>query len=167
LTPRFSPDGRILAVGNRNGYPILFETASGKRLAELSGKSTQEIQFSPEGKTIAVTRVDGSLAIFRVSDGEMLAQRSTKAEELYTVDWSPDGSILASAGSQAKITLWDPRDLTVIREIDAPEWVVRIRFSPDGLNLHYAGGDRNMGGSRHLGVLGVEGSLYTLLHRPR
>jgi WD40 repeat protein len=166
LTPRFSPDGKVLAVGNRNGYPLLFETATGKRLMELGGRMTQEIQFHPDGKTLALTRVDGSLAICRVSDGKMLAERFTKAKELYTVDWSPDGSILASAGLEGKITLWNPSDLTVIREIDAPQWVVRVRFSPDGLNLHYAGGDQGKGGSRHLGVLGVEGSLYTLLHRP-
>ena len=57
------------------------------------------IQFSPDGKKIAVTRVNGSLAIFRVMDGRLLAERFTKAKELYTVDWSPDGTILASAGS--------------------------------------------------------------------
>jgi WD40 repeat protein len=167
LTPRFSPDGKILAVGNRNGYPLLFETATGKRLRELGGQYTQEIQFHPDGKTIAVTRVDGSIAICRVSDGKMLAERFTKAKELYTVDWSPYGAILASAGLEGKITLWDPKDLTILRELDAPRWVIRVRFSPDGLNLHYAGGDAGMGGSHHLAVLGIEGSLYSLLHRPR
>jgi WD40 repeat protein len=167
LTLRFSPDGKVLAVGNRNGYPLLFDPATGNRLMDLGGRNTHELQFHPDGKTIAVTRVDGSLAICRVSDGRMLAERFTKAKELYTLDWSPDGSILASAGLNGKITLWDPKDLTVIRELDAPEWVVRIRFSPDGMNLHYAGGDRMMGGKRHLAVLGVERSLYTLLHRPR
>ncbi len=167
LTPRFSPDGKVLAVGHRNSFPILFETATARKLATLGGQSTQEIQFHPDGRTLAVTRVDGSIAICRVSDGKMLAERFTKAEELYTVDWSPDGALLASAGLKGKITLWNPDDLGVIRELDAPEWVVRVRFSPDGLNLHYAGGSSKPKGSRHLGVLGVEGSLYTILHRPR
>jgi WD40 repeat protein len=111
--------------------------------------------------------VDGSIALYRVSDGQMLVERFTKAKELYTVDWSPDGSILATASLEGKITLWDAKDLTVIRELDAPEWVIRVRFSPDGLNLHYAGGDQGIGGSHYLAVLGIEGSLYTLLHRPR
>jgi WD40 repeat protein len=122
-----------------------------------------EIQFHLDGQTFAITRVDWSLASCRASDGKMLAERFTKAKELYTVDWSPDGSLLASAGLEGKITLWDPTDLTVIRELDAPVWVIRVRFSPDGLNLHYAGGSSNKGG-RHLGG---ECSLYTLLHRPR
>jgi WD40 repeat protein len=120
LTPRFSPDGKVLAVGNRNGYPILFETATGKKLTTHVGQSTHELQFHPQGHTLAVTRVDGSIALYRVSDGKMLAERFTRAKELYTVDWSPDVSILATAGLEGKITLWNPGDLIAIRELDAP-----------------------------------------------
>ncbi len=166
LTPEFSPDGRVLAVGHRNSTTFLFETATGKLLHVLPKTMSQEIQFDPEGHTLAVTYVDGSIALWRVSDGKLLAERKTQAEELYAVDWSPDGRLLATAGRNAKITLWDPRDLSVVRELPAPEWVIRVKFSPDGLNLHYAGGVGTSGGQRHLGVLGIEGSLYSLLNRP-
>ena len=167
LTPEFSPDGRVLAVGHRNSTTFLFETATGKLLCVLPKTMSQEIQFNPEGNTLAVAYVDGSIALWRVPDGALLAERKTQAEELYTVDWSPDGRLLATAGLKGKITLWDPRDLSLIRELAAPEWVVRVKFTPDGLNLHYAGGVAASGGKRHLGVLGIEGSLYSLLNRPR
>ena len=166
LTPEFSPDGRVLAIGHRNSTTFLFETATGKRLHVLPKTMSQELQFHPEGHTLAVTYVDGSIALWRVADGKHLAERKTQAEELYAVDWSPDGRLLATAGRNAKITLWDARDLSMIRELSAPEWVVRIKFSPDGMNLHYAGGVAASGGKRHLGVLGIEGSLYSLLNRP-
>jgi WD40 repeat protein len=127
---------------------------------------SQELQFHPEGHTLAVVYVDGSIALWSVPDGKLLAERKTPAEELYAVDWSPDGKLLATSGRKAKITIWDPRDLSVIRELAAPEWVIRVKFSPDGLNLCYAGGAATPGGKRQLGVLGIEGSLYSLLNRP-
>jgi WD40 repeat protein len=167
LTPEFSPDGRVLAVGHRNSTTFLFDTATAKRLTTLPKQMSQEIQFHPKGHTLAVTYVDGSVALWRVADGRLLAERASGAEELYTVDWSPDGSLLATAGHNGKITIWDPRDLSVLRELASPPWVIRVKFSPDGLNLHYAGGTGTPGGKRHLGVLGIEGSLYSLVNRPR
>ena len=167
LTPEFSPDGRMLAVGNRNSSTRLFETATGKLLSVLPKASSHEIQFHPGGHTLAVTYVDGSVALWSVPDGKLIHERASGAKELYTVDWTPDGSVLATAGREGTITLWDPRDLTVIRELTCPEWVVRVKFSPDGMNLHYAGGMNRPVVKRHLGVLGVEGSLYSLLNRPK
>ncbi len=167
LTPEFSPDGRVLAVGHRNSATALFETATGRPIGVLPKPMSQEIQFHPEGHILAVAYVDGSIALWRASDGKLLGERETQAEELYAVDWSPDGMLLATAGLKGKITLWDPRDLSIVRELAAPEWTIRVKFSPDGLNLHYAGGSTAPGGKRHLGVLGIEGSLYSLLNRPR
>jgi WD40 repeat protein len=166
LTPEFSPDGRLLAIGNRNATTGLFDVATGNLLFSLPKRRSQELQFSPDGKTLAVAYVDASVALWKVADGSLLTERKTQAEELYTLDWSPDGSLLATAGLKAKITIWDPRDLSVLRELPAPEWVVNVKFTPDGLNLHTAGGARMPGGKRRLEILGIEGSLYTLLHRP-
>jgi WD40 repeat protein len=167
LTPEFSPDGLTLAVGNRNSTTCLFDARTGALRHTLPKQMSHELQFHPSGRTLAVVYVDGSVALWRVEDGTSVFERKTPAEELYSVDWSPDGTVLATSGLKAKITLWDPRDLSVLRELDAPEWVVRVKFSPDGLNLHYAGGAAIQGGKRHLGVLGVEGSLFSLLNRPR
>jgi WD40 repeat protein len=167
MTPEFSPDGRLLAVGNRNSATGIFDVATGKKLFSLPKTMTQEIQFSPDGKTLAVVYVDASVALWRVADGSLQAERKTQAEELYTVDWSPDGSLLATAGRKGMITIWDPRDLSMIRELPAPEWLIRVKFTPDGLNLHTAGGSGVVGGKRRLEILGIEGSLYSLLNRPR
>lgn len=167
LTPEFSPDGRYLAVGNRNDRGAIFDVATGQKLAHLANASSHGLKFSPDGRRLAVVYVDARLALYRVPDGQLLREAYTKAEELYDVDWSPDGRLLVTSGLGAKITLWDPSDLSVVRELDAPEWVVRVQFSPDGLNIHYAGGDQAPTGKRHLGVLGVEGSLYSILNRPR
>ena len=45
-----------------------------------------------------------------------------------------------TAGRAGKIVLWDPRDLTALKDLEAPEWVIQARFSPDGSRLFTAGG---------------------------
>jgi WD40 repeat protein len=167
LTPVFGPDGKIVAVGNRNSTTYLFDTATGALLRTLDKPSSHEPEFSPDGRTLAIAYVDGTVALWNVEDGTLKCERKTSAEELYDVDWSPDGRMLATAGLKGKIALWDPADLSVIREIDAPEWVIGLRFSPDGRNLITAGGSRVPGGKRSLKIWGVEGSLFTLVNRPK
>src|SRR5262245_39605644 len=167
LTPAFSPDGRLLAIGNRNSTTEVFDVATGDPRFSLPKRMSQGLQFSPDGKTLAVAYVDGHVALWKVADGSLIGERKAQAEELYTVDWSPDGSLLATAGRQGTITIWDPTDLSVVRELSAPEWVIRVKFTPDGLNLHTAGGVGRVGGKRRLEILGIEGSLYSLLNRPR
>jgi WD40 repeat protein len=168
LLPVFSPDGRTMAVGNRNSTTTLFDVATARRLAVLPKAQSHGVAFSPDGRILAVAYVDGSLALWDAADGRPLGERKTSAEQLYRVDWSPDGRLLASAGLKGKITLWDPANLSILREIDGPEWVIGLRFSPDGQNLITAGGTQlRAPGKRSLKVWGIEGSLYTLANRRR
>jgi len=169
LTPEFSPDGKLLAVGNRNAETTLFDVATGALRSSLPKPWTHGLQFDPSGRTLAVAYVDGTVRLWRVADGALIFERKTKAKELYSLDWSPDGSMLATSGLRAPITLWDGATMSVVREIDAPEWVSRVRFSPDGLNLVFSGGKSGAanGRRRHLEVMGIEGALFTFLHRPR
>ncbi len=152
--------GSIVGLQYRR-VPIGVGTAAKVRpVARLDDEGIWQLAWSRDRDRLAVVGWERPVEI------RPLALSESGAAEIDTLDWSPDGSVLASGGRAGAITLWDPADLTEIRRLDAPPWVVSIRFSPDGLNLHYAGGSEVMGGPRHLGVLGVEGRLYSLLNRP-
>ena len=140
LAQVFSPDGKLLAVGNRNDVTRVFEVATGKLLHTLPRKMSHELRFSPDGKALAVAYVDGGVGLWDVASGKLLRQRPTGAEEVYTLDWSLAGDVLATAGRKGKITLWDVRDLSALKELEAPEWVIRVRVSPDGGRLFTCGG---------------------------
>jgi WD40 repeat protein len=142
LTPVFSPDGRVLAVGNRNGFTRLYETATGRLLHELPKAMSQELKFSPDGRTLAVGYVDGTVGLWDAARGKLLRSSATGAKEIFTLDWTPAGDVLVTAGLEGKITLWDPRTLTALKQLDAPEWVIQVRFSPDGTRLLSAGGPK-------------------------
>lgn len=150
LTPVFSPDGKILAVGNRNYETRLFEAATGKLLHTLPRRMTHELAFRPDGKVLAVTYVDGAFATWDVATGEMLRSQPADAlgkpfkfapdKELYTLDWSPKGDVLVTAGLGGKIVVYDPHELKVLKELEAPKWVNQVRFTADGSRLLSSGG---------------------------
>lgn len=139
VRPVFSPDGRLLAVGNRNYGTRLFEVETGKLLRVFPRRMTHELAFHPGGETIAAGYVDGAVALWDVETGELRHLRENAAAEIYTLDWSPDGDLLVTAG-RGKITLWNPQDLTRLRELPAPSWVIQVRFSRDGTRLYSSGG---------------------------
>jgi WD40 repeat protein len=142
LTPVFSPDGKVLVVGHRNHMTRLFDVASGRLLHTLPKKMSQGLRFDPTGTTLAVVYVDGSLSLWDVQTGTLKHNVKSRADELYTVDWTPDGSVLVTAGNNSQVTLWNPADLSILSELETPEWVISIRFSPDGTKLLFAGGGR-------------------------
>ncbi len=145
LTPVFSPDGTVLAVGSRNYETRLFDSASGRLLHTLPRKMTQEIAFSPDGKTLATGYVDGTVALWNVANGAMLGSQPTGAKEVYSVDWNPRGDVLVTSGRDGKIVLWEPHKLAKLKELDAPVWTIQVRFTPDGGRL-LSSGSSDLGG---------------------
>jgi Eukaryotic translation initiation factor eIF2A/WD domain, G-beta repeat len=155
LTAVFSPDGKVLAVGNRNSSARLFDVATRQLLHNLPSAMSQGLKFDPSGQRLAITHVDGSLSVWDVGTGELVRNNHGIAQELYSVDWSPDGTLIATSGRRAPVTLWRASDLKVLKEIECPDWVICVGFSPDGTRLVYAGGSSTPGGDRFVEVLAV------------
>ena len=152
LSPVFSPDGKTLAVGNRNSFTCLFDVQSGERLHVLRNRSSQELMFDPTGRFLAVAYVDGDIQLWDVATGQLLHTQKTGAAEVYTVDWSPDGKLLAVAGRQGDILILSGEDLALLKRLPAPEWVISVKFTPDGSQLLTAGGEQKMNGERRIEV---------------
>jgi len=139
LTPVFSPDGTLLAIGNRNSTTHIFETATGRVLHVLPHNMSHQLKFNPKGDVLAVVYVDGNLILWDVKTGAMKKQVQAFANELYTVDWSLDGTLLATAGYHTPITLWNADDLSIVNELESTEWIFDVKFSRDGRRLVTAG----------------------------
>ncbi len=143
LTPAFSPDGKILAVGNRNSTTGLFDAESGKVLHTLGRSMSHELRFDPSGETLAVVYVDGQLVLWDVRTGKLKKSIQAWADELYTVDWTADGSMLVTGGYNSPLTFWNSADLSIFGEFEAPEWIMSARLSPDGTKLIFSGQNRS------------------------
>lgn len=135
LSPVFSPDGKVLAVGNRNGAMRLFEINSGKLLQVLEKEMTHEIAFSPDGTLLAAGYVDGSVALWHVSTGELLNTKLSGCKEVLSLDWSPQGDVLATCGNDGKTVLWNTANLEELWSVEIARVVLQVRFTSDGTRL--------------------------------
>ena len=154
---RYSPDGTQLAVGSSIGIWI-YNAHTGKELNLLTGhiKGPELIAYSPDGQHLAsgsclagVDIADGSLyagtvCLWDPNTGEHKVTLGEHEERVTCVEFSPDGSILASGSVDQRghgtIRLWDvvtgkPK-ATLKGHTGGHELMV---FSPDGHTLASSG----------------------------
>ena len=63
--------------------------------------------------------------------------------------------MLVSAGLNSDICIWKAEDLSLIKALPAPEWIIGAKFSLDGTRLITCGGTRIRGKKRSLKVWAV------------
>ncbi|MFO0977084.1 MAG: WD40 repeat domain-containing protein [Planctomycetaceae bacterium] len=148
VRPVFSPDGRLLAVSNRNYETRIFDVATGNQVHVLPKRMTQEIAFSPDGKTLATAYVDGQLGLWDMETGRELHMVDSGCPEIFSVAWNSTGDLLAtcspSGGKQrgntfvrlpGKVLLWNARTFKVAKELMEVQWSGRVRFSRDDTRI--------------------------------
>jgi len=156
----FSPDGRSIAACVKGEKAVLFlDPRTGRETRSLmipgnwewpsgnsgSGFRMWEFAFSPNGRTLACADgFEGGVILVDVSTGRFLAAPITHLSgmgEIYVV-FSPDGRLLASAGSDDRIIVWDmenDEEVAALRTVGIGD-LDSIAFSPDG-RLLAAGGE--------------------------
>jgi WD40 repeat protein len=136
----FSPDGEILATASLD-QKVRLRRLDGTWSKELTGHPgpVLGVRFSPVDSTVVSASLDGTLKLWR-ADGTPL--ETFEAERhVYDVSFSPDGTLIASAG-QDGVILWRPdgsQVKTLPTETDVP---ISLDFSADGQFIAAAGLDR-------------------------
>lgn len=140
LSPLFSPNGKLLVIGNRNDTTHIFDVDSGKLLQVLERKSSQQLVFSPDGSRLAIAYVDGKIGIWNPTNGTLEKLLDSDAEEVFTLAWSPDGTLLVSAGLAGPIVVWSGRHLAKLHTLEpGSDRTFQLAFRPDGKLLVAAG----------------------------
>jgi WD40 repeat protein len=131
----FSPDGDLLAVGVIDGTVRLLDVATGKNIDILKyGGETDihDLAFSPDGKYLASGGRVPAVILWDVSSGEVV-RTFRLTDNSTSMDLSPDGTILASAGGyEHEVLLWDVESGNLLRSLPHNDQITRIAFSPDG-----------------------------------
>ena len=141
----FSPDGITLAVGSTDETVRLWDVETGNPIETLTGHiyDISSVAYAPDGTTLAAGGHDSKVRLWDVATGT-LKNTLENGNIVRSVSFSPDGSILASAGGH-EVRLWDVETGTlknVIRgDIEAFYGVYSISFRPDGTTLAAGNGD--------------------------
>ena len=97
----------------------------------------RDMALSPDGSEIALALV--GLSDFWLLDaitGEVKAVLPDHVFRVNDVEYSPDGSLLASASNDTGVGLWRASDGVLLKMLDGHRMqATAVAFSPDGLNL--------------------------------
>lgn len=131
----FSPDGRWLAAGRRDGSIDLYDAAAAELTRRLPvGAVPDALAFAPGGDRLAVSSLSKEAAVqVRGLDGG-IAHSFALPVAPYALAWHPDGRQLAAGGDDGRIFLLN---------LDSPETepevferhqgaAVSLAFHPDG-----------------------------------
>jgi len=110
--------------------------------------SITALAYTPDGSLVLVATSDGGLTLVEPETGRVVRRLAGHEGPIWSVDVSPQGDLLASAGADGAVRCWDVGGRELLR-LDGPakRWSTGIRFSPDGRQLAFGGPDHGLGDS--------------------
>ncbi|KAI1264272.1 soluble quino protein glucose/sorbosone dehydrogenase [Xylariaceae sp. FL1019] len=103
----FSPDGRLIATAAWDNQVKIWDR-DGKFLATLRGHVAPVFQmaFSADSRLLCSCSRDTTLKIFDMRTFKLKGDLPGHEDEVYAVDWSPDGTCVGSGGKDKAVRLW-------------------------------------------------------------
>lgn len=113
------PTGSRVAVGEVAAAGSIWETATGERVATLTGHNGDitALAFSPAGRTVATSGVDGTVRLWAADTGTEQVVLDGRDGPVWSVAFSPDGDRLVSTSvGVARVWALGLDDLIAIAE---------------------------------------------------
>lgn len=135
---RFSPSGKYLVAGNREGQVAILKPVSGivvRRFSEIQA-TIKDVEFSPDGKFLAVASLDGTLRVWNMDNLKYQPLVLSGLEDwAAALDFTTDGQFLLGGGfDNGEVRVW-PTDITqmanklcthITRNLTDDEWEIYV-----------------------------------------
>ena len=154
----WSPDGKTLLTGGRDGVCRLWDADSGALLHEYPGHSIDVMaaRFSPDGTRFASASRDDTVIIQEIASGKVLLTigeplinipdiMDLDSKWAYSLAWSPDGKYLAVGFPDGGVEIWDTfagERYKVLQGLTGG--ILDMDWSTDGRYLATNSGDRTV-----------------------
>ncbi len=140
-----SPDGRRIAVYGDTGLATILDAASHEvleRLGEPAGPYDDmvDVAFAPDGRRLAGISGLATLYLWDVATGEELLRFQAHTGLASAVAFSPDGTMLATAGGDGA-SVWSVPSGELLASMSDAGRIADVVFRPDGEMIATAGDD--------------------------
>ena len=105
----FSPDGGLLAFGNREGNIYILDTESGAERAayHYHGSEVSDLLFSPDGRYLVSSSADKTIKLKELGSEAPPANLERFEGRAERLAFSQDGRYLAGDGDDHDIFIWE------------------------------------------------------------
>ena len=103
-----SGDGKVVAVGCKNGHTLILNCADFSKIKEIPDRKKQvsELKFSPNGKYLAIAAHDSRIRIYNTAGWKQIGECRGHHSTVTHVDWSEDSESLQSNCTSYELLFW-------------------------------------------------------------
>ncbi|PYH77126.1 chromosome segregation protein [Aspergillus uvarum CBS 121591] len=148
----FDPSGRYVTVSCTDGILYIYSTLSDEpelvqkldgviRRLEPEVEATSRIVWHPDGTAFASAEATRDIAIY--STGEWKKEKvfaGGHSGQVTALGWSPNGALLATAGADAQILLWETKMQKVLQRYDFAN-VINLAWHPTKNSVSFTTSD--------------------------